>query len=332
MTRHMGNLSTPAPPPTYMHANYSAISYQTHPSPFSDYARELSYLADPSTPAQHSQYWQATRDESVRYLSYGTPYARVPRPSSRLTPFRCSANQFAFSPAPSWTITPSNSYNPPAIAGSILHRFNPTTAYPTPPPPGIRSSSSSLAFALGYPSQAKPQPRVYKPEESGPFFKDFLHRSAQLLDSKPVQPTNTPQQSPQKVDPRPPKQPPPPAAPQPSVTPRKRKSPDELITPSQKRIQAANPTNSPSTLRSTSETPSHRSSKSSRQVLAYVNVPPPTWKTPSTQPPKLSGDLASGDESDDSNHIHANIKSSARRTGDRDERGITPRALCDQRR
>lgn len=67
-----------------MHANYSAfhaISYQTHPSsssPFSDYSRELAYLSDPSTPAQHSQYWQATRDESVRYLSYGTPYALVP--------------------------------------------------------------------------------------------------------------------------------------------------------------------------------------------------------------------------------------------------------------
>ena len=90
MTRHVGNLSTTAPPPTYMHANYSAfhaISYQAHPSsnsPFSEYSRELTYLSDPSTPAQHSQYWQATRDESVRYLSYGTPYVHV-RPAILLT-------------------------------------------------------------------------------------------------------------------------------------------------------------------------------------------------------------------------------------------------------
>ncbi|KAG6370306.1 hypothetical protein JVT61DRAFT_12259 [Boletus reticuloceps] len=80
---------------------------------------------------------------------------------------------------------PENIQGPPAIANSILQRFSPTSAYPTPPPSGIRSSSSSLAFALAHPSEAKSQPRVYKPEESGPFFEDFLSRSAQLLDSKP---------------------------------------------------------------------------------------------------------------------------------------------------
>lgn len=238
----------------------------------------------------------------------------------RLTPI--SVNQYTFSPPSTWTLTPANAYNPPAIANSVLQRFNPTSAYPTPPPPGIRSSSSSLAFALGYPTQVKSQPRVYKPEESGPFFKDFLNRSAQLLDSKPVQSTNTPQPSPTKPESLPPKQPPPAAVAQASVTPRKRKSPDESITPSRKRIHAANLTSSPSTLRSASETPSHKSSKSSRQVLAYVNVPPPTWKTKSH-----SGDLASGDESADGDgdyarhDFHANVKSSARRTGDRDERG-----------
>ncbi|KAF8133417.1 hypothetical protein EV363DRAFT_1470656 [Boletus edulis] len=316
VTRHISNLSNPALPPTYMQANYSAfhtISYQTHPSsssPFSDYSRELTYLSDPSTPAQHSPYWQATRNESVRYLSYGTP-----------------VNQYSFSPPSNWTLTPTNSsYNPPAIANSVLQRFNPTSAYPTPPPPGIRSSSSSLAFALGYPSQAKSQPRVYKPEESGPFFKDFLNRSALLLDSKdskPNQQTNTHQQSPSKVESLPPNLPPPPAVPQPSLTPRKRKSPDDLITPSRKRIHAANSTNSPSNIRFKSETPSLKSSKSSRQVLAYVNIPPPTWKTtPSTK--SFSGDLASGDESADEDHprrnIHVDIKPSARRTRDKDER------------
>lgn len=325
MTRHISNLSTPAPPPTYMQANYSAVSYQTHPSSFSDYSRELTYLSDPSTPAQHSQYWQTTRDDSVRYLSYGTPYVLVHLASRPLT-LRSSVSQYSFSAPSSWTFAPSDaSCYPSAIANSVLQRFNPTSAYPTPPPPGIRSSSSSLAFALGHPSQVKSQQRVYKPDESGPFFKDFLNRSAHLLDSKP---TSTPHQSPSKVDPPRPKSPVP-LTPQPFATPRKRKSPDELITPSQKRIHAANPTNVPPTKRSTSETPSHRSSKSSRQLLAYVNVPTSTWKTPSTKSSKHSGDLASPDESADEDgdypehDTHANIKSSARRTGDRDERGIT---------
>lgn len=63
-------------------------------------------------------------------------------------------------------------------------------------------------------------------------------------------------------------------------------------------------------------------------MLAYVNVPAPTWKTPSTKSSKHSGDLGSADESADGDDdflghgIHANIKSSARRTGDRDERGM----------
>ncbi|KAG8214779.1 hypothetical protein J3R82DRAFT_9915 [Butyriboletus roseoflavus] len=318
----MSNFSTIAPPPTYMHANYSAfhaISYQAHPpsnSPFSEYSPELTYLSDPSTPTQHSQYWQAARDESVRYLSYAL------------------ANVISQLPLAGPSQPSSSSYNPPTLANSVLQRFNPTSAYPTPPPPGIRSSSSSLAFALGYPSQVKSQQRVYNPEESGPFFKDFLNRSAQLLDSKPIQPASTPkpiqpastpQHSPSKVDSLSSK-PLPLAVSQPSVTPRKRKSPDELITPSQKRIHAANPTNSPSFWRSTSETPSHKSSKSSRQVLAYVNVPAPTWKTPSTKSSKYSGDPASGDESADEegdylrHDIRASVKSSARRIGDRDER------------
>ncbi|KAG9315547.1 hypothetical protein JVU11DRAFT_3168 [Chiua virens] len=309
VTRHINSLSTPAPPPTYMDANFYASSYQTHPSsnsPFSEYSRELAYLSDPSTPSQHSQYWQTTRDESVRYLSYGTP-----------------VNQYSFSAPTGWTLAPSDSYNPPAIANSVLQRLNPTSAYPTPPPPGIRSSSSSLAFALGYPSQVKSQQRVYKPEESGPFFKDFLNRSAQLLDSKPTQPTTT-EQPPAKADVLPPK-PLPPAVPQPpSLTPRKRKSPDDHVTPSQKRIHAANPASSNPIGRSTSETPSHKSIKTSRQVLAYVNVPPPTWKTPSTKSSKhseASGDDSADEDGDDIHHdVHANIKSSVRRTGDRDER------------
>jgi cohesin loading factor subunit SCC2 len=110
------------------------------------------------------------------------------------------------------------------------------------------------------------------------------------------------------------------------VTPRKRKSPDELITPSQKRIHVANSTQSTPTNRPGSEASSHVSSKTPRQLLAYVNVPAPAWKTPSRKSSKPPDHPVSGDESDEDYHYahrdnQASVKSSARRTGDRDERG-----------
>ncbi|KAF9235171.1 hypothetical protein BU15DRAFT_51679 [Melanogaster broomeanus] len=310
VTRHMSSLSIAAPPPTYMHANYSALhaaSYQALPpldAPFTEYSQELTYLSNPSIQAQRSQYWQATRDESVRLLSHGAPQSNYSAPSS-------------------WTRAPTNTlYHAPALANSLLQRFNPSSAYPTPPPPGIRSSSSSLAFALGHPNQGKTQQRVYKPKESGPFFKDFLNRSAQLLDTQPIPPNSAPHHPPLQAEPSPTK---PPASvdPQPSVTPRKRKFPEELKTPSQKRIHTTNPTESTSPDRSSSEAVS---SKTPRQVLAYVNVPAPTWKTPSRKSSKPPHHPTSGDESDEEDYhnahrdIQASVKSSARRTGDRDER------------
>ncbi|KIK80090.1 hypothetical protein PAXRUDRAFT_833727 [Paxillus rubicundulus Ve08.2h10] len=313
VTRHMNDLSIAAPPPTYMHANYSpfhAASHQTLPpsnAPFTEYSQELSYLSNPSIPAQHSQYWQATRDESVRLLSYGAPFSQFNHP------------------APSnFTRGPINtSYEVPSLANSLLQRFNPTSAYPTPPPPGIRSSSSSLALALGQPNQVKAQQRVYKPEESGPFFKDFLNRSAQLLENKSIPLRSTLQHPTPKVEPSPTK----PLAsvvPESSLTPRKRKSPDELPTPSQKRIHLANSTPSTHTDRPGSEASSHLSPKTPRQLLAYVNVPAPAWKTPSKSS-KSPDHPVSGDESDEDYHYahqdnQATAKSSARRTGDRDER------------
>ncbi|KIJ60270.1 hypothetical protein HYDPIDRAFT_32393 [Hydnomerulius pinastri MD-312] len=320
VTRHLSNLSIAAPPPTYMQANYSAYHaapyqpLQPSNTPFTDYSQELSYLSNPSVPAQHSQYWQSTRDESVRLLSYGAPF-----------------NQYNYTAPSNWTRVPTNtSYQAPALASSLLQRFNPTSPYPTPPPPGIRSSSSSLAFALGNPNKAvKPQERVYKPEESGPFFKDFLNRSAQLLDTKPVPPANAPQVAQvaiPKVEPSPTKLSVP-VVYEPSLTPRKRKSPDDLTTPSRKRMNGSTPVQRTPTARSGSEARSQSSSKTTpRQVMAYVNVPTPTWKTPSRKPSKHRENSASADESDDEDDyyaerdIQASLKSSARRTGDRDER------------
>ncbi|KAI6027546.1 hypothetical protein BKA83DRAFT_4230505 [Pisolithus microcarpus] len=260
VARHMSNLSIAEPPPTYMHANqnnpYVAQyhSYHQPASPFAEYSHELAYLSNPSVPASHSAYWQATRDESAKLLSYGPPGVETLLPSS---------------------------FQAPALANSLLQRFNPTSAYPTPPPPGIRASSSSLAFALGNPNK-KVSERVYKPEESGPFVKDFLNRSAQLIESKPIPPAPTmPSKDTLNIDSRShPLNPPLLPLAEASTTPRKRKSPEDVSTPSPKRIQTYASERSTPSARTVSTTPS-KESKTPRHVLAYVNVPPPSWKTPS---------------------------------------------------
>ncbi|KAI6129687.1 hypothetical protein EDD16DRAFT_1689919 [Pisolithus croceorrhizus] len=313
VARHMSNLSIAEPPPTYMHANQNSPYVAQYPtyhqpaSPFAEYSHELAYLSNPSVPASHSAYWQATRDESVKLLSYGPPM-----------------NQSSYIPPTQWSRNaPSSSFQAPALANSLFQRFNPTSVYPTPPPPGIRASSSSLAFALGNPNK-KVSERVYRPEESGPFVKDFLNRSAQLIESKPVPPAPAVlSKDTLSIDPRshPPNLPLLPLA-EASTTPRKRKSPEDVSTPSPKRIQTYSSERLTPSAKTVSTTPS-KESKTPRHVLAYVNVPPPSWKTPSGKQSR-SGEHAGSDYSeDDDEHRHnvqASVKSSARRTGDRDER------------
>lgn len=244
--------------------------------------------------------------------------------SHRLFFLRTSQSNYA--PPTQWNRNPATpSFQAPALANSLLQRFNPTSAYPTPPP-GIQASSSSLAFALGNPNK-RPNERVYKPEESGPFFKDFLNRSAQLLESKPIPSTSSaPRSDTVKVESVPqPTNLPPISVDEKVSTPRKRKSPEDFGTPSHKRIQSSVPQHITPASRAISSTPSQPSGKTTpRQVIAYVHVPPASWKTPSKK--RLRDDIAVSDESDEESRytqrdVLASVKSSARRTGDRDERG-----------
>ncbi|KIO02759.1 hypothetical protein M404DRAFT_15882 [Pisolithus tinctorius Marx 270] len=313
VARHMSNLSIVEPPPTYMQANPNNLyvaqhqSYHQPASPFAEYSHELAYLSNPSVPASHSAYWQATRDESVKLLSYGPPM-----------------NQSSYVPPMQWNRNvPSSSFQAPALANSVLQRFNPTSAYPTPPPPGIRASSSSLAFALGNPNK-KASERVYKPQESGPFVKDFLNRSAQLIENKPIPPAQAmPSKDTLSIDSRPhPPNPPPVPLPEAFTSPRKRKSPEDVNTPSPKRIQTSAPERSTPTPKTVGATPL-KESKTPRHVLAYVNVPSPSWKTPSRKQSSSGERAGSGyseDDDEDRHDVRASVKLSARRTGDRDER------------
>src|ERR1700730_8994672 len=73
---------------------------------------------------------------------------------------------------------PSFHYN--VHAHSIFPQNVSSFPYPTPPPPGIHSSSSSLAFALD--ERAIPQRRQYSQQEPTTFFNNILDKSSGELE------------------------------------------------------------------------------------------------------------------------------------------------------
>lgn len=279
--------------------------------------------------------------------------------------------------------------------------MNPPAAYPTPPPPGIRSTSSSLAFALGHPltysNQSKaPVEHEHAPKRKEPVtvFNDFvaqkdreieaksterhikgeepLHFTQQLSQVAPqsvqsnthlvvqqaitspqihvpqsahppaqVTPRSTAHRSSTQVTPRSPP-PPLPVHSLPAdnnVTPRKRKYADEVKGSPLKRMHTvpSEPQEElPIQSRSLQTTPSSCRA-TPRHVMAYVELPPlpSVWRTPSKKHTLTPSTLtrsdnfdASGSEGEDDRHCnfgtYASVKSSARRTGDRDERGRKP--------
>lgn len=372
VARHMNHLSVSSPNPTYLQRDYveynSGSQYQPAPapSPLSEYSHELSYLSNTSIPTADSRYWHNTRDDSVRLLSQGGSF---------------TSSQFA---SPWLQSQPQSTYHPLPFAQSVIQRMNPPAAYPTPPPPGIRSTSSSLAFALGhpltYPNQPKPPTEpVHRRKEPVAAFNNFIAQKNRDIEMKPAEraikgdePQSSTQPPSQSVAPRSvqsnshvivqsaPRSPPihvPPSTPTPTqLTPRSTAhlprlsvplAPAENSVTPQKRKYAGEDKGSP--LKRVHTVPSERqeelniqfhslqtstpsSRTTPRQVMAYVEVPPlpSAWRTPSKKrplPTSMSTPAdnfdASGSEEDDVRYnfgIHAGVKLSARRTGDRDER------------
>ena len=271
----------------------------------------------------------------------------------------------------------NSSFQTRPFAHSIFQRTAPSIAYPTPPPPGISASSSSLAFALGGPpSQPKhppPAPKVYQPQDSHAFYENFLEQKSRQIN--PPLPSSLVRSDTLRTVTPPPKAEPIPSEESPdplailsptadfAVTPKKRKSVVEMESPSIKRMHSMNSfishSGSQSTLPKTPQskaplTPgSSMSSTSQMSVnatptvkrvvnLAYVSIPPSPWSTPSSRKGSMVIDPRTGkhkvqDTPDDlggygseddgplspmkGRSVHDSVKSSARRTGDRDERG-----------
>lgn len=254
--------------------------------------------------------------------------------------------------------------------------MNPPAAYPTPPPPGIRSTSSSLAFALGHPltytNQSKaPTEHAPKRKEPVALFNDFVAQKDREIAKPPGRDTkgegplhstkllsqvtsqfNTHLATPSPrvhVPPSPhpssqvtPRSTPDPRLPVPSlpvdniVTPKKRKYADEIKGSPLKRMHTL-PSQPQDELHVQFQTTPSSSKATPRHVMAYVELPslPSAWKTPSkkhsltplTSTRQDDFDASGSEEEDDSQYkldTYANAKSSARRTGDRDERGGKP--------
>jgi len=296
-----------------------------------------------------------------------------------------------------WTSPlPPSSYQTTHFAQSVFQRTAPSTAYPTPPPPGINTSSSSLAYALGGPSP-HPQPhhqphppRVYQPQESQAFYDDFLERKSRQMNQVPTpivkaEPVRLeharPVTPPPKAKQAPPEESPDPLAlrsggatrtmPSTSVTPQKRKPVVEIQVKSVKRPQLFKTPSTPSLGHQLNVTKTPQSSQSSIPVtpsssatsfsnmsrmsvdstpthkrvmnLAYVAIPSKPLLTPASSRKGSHPDSfkrgAIGDTPDDLGgygsedgepsspikpfNINDSVKSSARRTGDRDERGMS---------
>lgn len=79
VARHLSGLSLTATPPSYyvQPTTYSshipATPQYGYQSQYSEYAREISHLASPSTPYNDGGYWEAQRNEATRHLGQQGP-------------------------------------------------------------------------------------------------------------------------------------------------------------------------------------------------------------------------------------------------------------------
>jgi cohesin loading factor subunit SCC2 len=251
----------------------------------------------------------------------------------------------------------------------IQHVIHQPYAYPNPP----RSSSSSLAFALGPPpSSNQPTRHMHAPTQSQAFYEDYLNTktSEMAIQTKTASslhslhpsraPANSleisgrqdslellaaPSSSSRTFDCR---------TPQPIQSPKKRKSELQINSPSIKRVQiqfqpqqhdslsfkvpCAQPI-TPRTQRfiaADGTTPTSQLTPGRTYRLAYVQVPPKPWLTPTSAKGKGTQRVEirhspdqeySTNEENDEDGLSSrmkddmsNAKSSSRRTGDRDDR------------
>ena len=79
MARHLSGLSLTATPPSYyiqptFYSQQQLVSaIPSYNSQLSEYSQELSHLASPNTPYNDGGYWEAERNNAVRYIGEQAP-------------------------------------------------------------------------------------------------------------------------------------------------------------------------------------------------------------------------------------------------------------------
>ncbi|KAF9005451.1 hypothetical protein BDQ17DRAFT_1353128 [Cyathus striatus] len=149
VSRHISTMTITAAPPTFAQPSYYAAHPNSYhrgnpPPPYSEYDQQISYLGSAQVPNDRG-YWENTRNDAVRMLNE-----------------QQTQGSYSYPPMEPWAPAPTQStYQTTPFAQSIFQRTAPSSAYPTPPPPGIMSSSSSLAYALGGGPSQCPQSRTH---------------------------------------------------------------------------------------------------------------------------------------------------------------------------
>ncbi|KAI5117240.1 hypothetical protein M0805_001558 [Coniferiporia weirii] len=334
VARHLSNLTISAVPPSYIQApHYSSPANHGNASPYYAESAQLSATAIPQRGVERA-FWDASRDDLVRILGDQTAVGHYSYPSSE------------------WNPLPSqSSYQPSSFAQSLIQHVAPYNAYPTPPPAGLvfSSSSSSLANALGTPPSKREKKMIYNSIESTTFFNDFLDEKVKQLprhqNPRDVQrrhsPPSTPRISQSSPDPlRMENMDTSPHSPVSAAqtTPKKRKL-VEVVIESPRKWPASSlnysiippfrtPLNiTPPAVRktiNTSSTPPHIP-----KMQVYVEVTPPkSWATPTRTYSQRLGPGSDLEESDLENEddyakcreTASAMRSTGKRTGDRDDR------------
>lgn len=185
VARHLGNLSISAAPPSYVHPYASVPSnasyHQSRFPQYPEYSQEFTQLANPQQSSYAASFTEKAREEVVYHLA-GQGSLVTPPYYHTITTEASSRMYANYQAPPQWPpVHPRHStYQTTPFGQSVIQHTSPSASYPTPPPPGISASSSSLAGALG-PAPPRPIRHVYQPKDSPAFFNNFLNQT-------PVQP------------------------------------------------------------------------------------------------------------------------------------------------
>jgi cohesin loading factor subunit SCC2 len=238
-----------------------------------------------------------------------------------------------------------NTFQTNAFAHSLMHHIAPSNAYPTPPPPSFSASSSSLANALGTPSNQAAATNGAGGSNPSQFFESFLaNKLAEIKapgrqERKPQSSHAGPSTPPMRTLAIVPESPDPLAL-STVKTPKKRKPTSELESPSLKRVQSddnfrrhnlSTPFKTPSTIvHNTPHTPVPPTPMSVNhsgrvKLTPYVQVPPKPWLTPTSSRKPKSEEESPNDLGGYGTPASSPTKPSSLgtgRRGDRDERGM----------